>query len=365
MRRLAAGLILLLAGCGPRLDPRIRWVVEFGDVVAAAPSLGPDGTIYVGSHDHTFAAISPAGERLWSATARDFVHAPAAVSDRGIVVGAFDGRVYCFDTAGRERWHRQTDDRIVAGVAVDRQGNVYAPSADRQLYALDAEGALRWTWTASEPLESSPLALPGGDVIVAGSGDAGLVTRLDRRGAPVWQRPVGSEVFGCPAPGADETILVATMDAGLVCLSADGVIRWRYDELGKSVSSPAVGADGTIYVGDQTGDLHAVSAEGEPRWRFSTFTAIASSPTLAADGRVWFGSDSHAVYAVDVATGKLALKVPVSGYIASSPTIAPDGTLYIGDNAGRLYAIATGGGGLDATALWPHLRGGPAGLGRR
>ncbi|NUQ01657.1 MAG: PQQ-like beta-propeller repeat protein [Armatimonadetes bacterium] len=365
-RRLAAaGLALALGGCGPRLPERVVWRLKFNDVVAAPPALGPDGTIYVGSHDRTFSAISPTGERRWTQTAGDYFHAPAAVDTQRVIVGSFDHNLYAYDLAGRLLWQFRTNASIEAGAALAADGSVYLPGLDDHLYALDPAGRLRWRFTAADDIGGSPALTPEGDIVFADKSLAGYLYRLSPAGELRWRVPVGSPVLSSPAIGRDGTIYVAPKDKALVALSPDGRERWRFATEGSLIASPTVDAQGNVYFNSYDGGLYSVDPSGRQRWVFRTFTPSSSSPTLGAGDRVYFGADSHAVYSIDATNGKLLWKVPTAAYVTSSAVIAPDGTLYIGSNDGYLYAIRSDSHGLAPGAPWPHLRGGPLCLGRQ
>ena len=42
-----------------------KWAFKTGDWGASSPSIGTDGTIYVGSYDNNLYAINPDGSRKW------------------------------------------------------------------------------------------------------------------------------------------------------------------------------------------------------------------------------------------------------------------------------------------------------------
>lgn len=366
MSRLLAMVSLLgLAGCGARLDSRVKWTVRFEDVVAMPPTIGADGTIYAGSHDRSFSAVAGDGKRLWTVHADDFWHAPPAVLGDRLVVGAFDGRVYCLGLAGQELWRHQTDNRIVGGAAIGSDGTAYVPSDDGHLYALAPDGALRWTFNAGVGLQSGPVVLPDGGIVFGDSGPNGRLYKLSPAGRRLWVIPLGAPLFGSPAVDADGSVVVLTYAGRLLRVTPAGRASLLHDMKDRSVSSPVIDADGTIYAANQTGAMIALARDGTERWRFSAYEPIHSSPVLGEGGWLYFGADSQAVYCLDRATGKLRWKVAVGGYISSTPVLAPDGTLYVGCDDGKLYAIATDSRGLDPAAPWPHPRGGAAATGSR
>ena len=53
-------------GPAPTAAPKELWSVDVKGVVAGSPTIGPDGTIYVSSHDGNLYAISDAGQIKWA-----------------------------------------------------------------------------------------------------------------------------------------------------------------------------------------------------------------------------------------------------------------------------------------------------------
>src|SRR5262249_59774476 len=55
-----------LAGPAPVHAPAPVWSLAVGDAIVGGPTVGPDGTIYVGSHDGRLRAIAPDGKEKWA-----------------------------------------------------------------------------------------------------------------------------------------------------------------------------------------------------------------------------------------------------------------------------------------------------------
>lgn len=54
--------------------------------------------------------------------------------------------------------------------AIDGDGTVYIGSSDGKLYAINADGALKWSFQTKDAIESSPAIGPDGTVYI-GSND--------------------------------------------------------------------------------------------------------------------------------------------------------------------------------------------------
>jgi outer membrane protein assembly factor BamB len=109
--------------------------------------------------------------------------------------------------------------------AIGADGTVYVGSGEGKLYAIKADGTLKWAFAS-------------------------------------W----GWVQFTSPAIGADGTVYVGEWGEGkLYAIKADGTLKWAFTttiEYG-IYTSPAIGADGTIYVGNGNSDgkLYAINPE--------------------------------------------------------------------------------------------------------
>jgi len=118
-----------------------KWRYDTGASVFASPTIGPDGTIYIGSMNRTFYAITPAGREKWSFNTRDWVISSAAVSDDGVVyVGSYNHWVYAFDSQGRVVWKFKTGKFVFSSPTLCPDGRLLVGSDDGKLYALLTDG---------------------------------------------------------------------------------------------------------------------------------------------------------------------------------------------------------------------------------
>lgn len=161
-------------------DGQQRWAFRCGDDVDASPVLGPDGTIYAGSDDHHVYAWDRNGTLKWSIDLDGMVRAPLGLSrDGSVLAGVFGPRprvVSLNAERGELDWyfpvtvHDTTEIGVASGPLVDRDGNIYFGAHDDYLYAVAPTGELRWTFLATDDIDSSPIITPRGELIV-GSDD--------------------------------------------------------------------------------------------------------------------------------------------------------------------------------------------------
>ncbi|MHC4326926.1 MAG: hypothetical protein ACYSWW_02245, partial [Planctomycetota bacterium] len=84
MKSVATFVILAIAsvlvGCSDEPDDaRLKWSFKTGDVVPTCPTIAPDGTIYIGSHDNHLYCIDKEGREKWRFETGAFVHGSPAL----------------------------------------------------------------------------------------------------------------------------------------------------------------------------------------------------------------------------------------------------------------------------------------------
>ncbi|AGB38870.1 outer membrane protein assembly factor BamB family protein [Natronococcus occultus] len=362
-------------------EPSVEWVFDTDGPVWSSPIVA-DGSVYVGSADHSVYAIDAAtGEREWAFETEDRVEGTAAYaagtsvngSDRGSVyVGSYDEHVYAIDAeTGEQRWASEVGGLVRGGPIVHEDAVIIGVGCHN----------LACEWHADD----------------ADVPETGWVYSLDAAsGEPNWRHEVGNEVVSTPAI-AGGTIYIGASDGVLYALeAATGDVEWTYETGGMIWSSPAV-AFGTVYVGDWDGVIHAVDAassevewttdtggyyisgsvavdetavyvgetpfnamdagepnyanvyrfdrtDGELEWRFETTTTEIGSSPVVTDDRLYIGTHrpteggDAGVHALST-DGDEAWFLETGGRgVGSSPALL-EGTLYFGGTDGRVYAV--------------------------
>ncbi len=279
--------------------------------------------------------------------------------------------MYCYDTRhtgrspystadnpGDEKWRFKVSDWNEGGPAIDDNGTLYFGSDGGFLYALYANGTLKWKYRAW--LYSVPAIAADGTIYV-GSCKSGLHA-IYPNGTRKWLFSItGGNKVSSPAIAEDGTIYFGSQSNNKVyAVNPDGTEKWNYTT-GKLVwSSPAIGDDGTVYIGSDDHYLYALYPNGTLRWRFglvNTDTLVRGSPSIAEDGTIYIGSlslhDNNYLYAL-YPNGTMKWKSS-TGIIWSSPSIGEDGTIYVGGGS-KLYAIYPNNG----TKKWKFGLGGTA-----
>ena len=177
---------------------------------------------------------------------------------------------------------------------------------------LPAALSLKWTYEATETIESSA-AIVGGVVYIANGQD------------PEHGEGVGHMY------AIDATKRGDITKTGLV---------WHYDKIRRSISTPSI-IDGLLYIPDFSGFLHCLDVKtGQLYWTHDMFAAIWGSP-MVADGKVYLGDEDGdvAVMAADK-TMKMIAENNMGSSVYST-AVPANGAIFL-VNRNQLFAIAEG-----------------------
>ncbi|MFO7990989.1 MAG: PQQ-binding-like beta-propeller repeat protein [Thermoplasmata archaeon] len=323
------------------VDGTLGWNFSTGDGIISSPTIGSDGTIYVGSHDNKLHAFNPDGTGKWNFSTDEYIISSPAVSREGVIyVGSHDNKLYALNSNGTERWNFTTNGGISwSSPSIGNDGTVYIGSRDNNIYAINPDGTKKWNFTTNYGVDSTP-AVDSNGTIYAGSWDDNFYA-INPNGTEKWHYATGDWILSSPAIGPNGTIYVGSQDDNLYAFEPDGNKKWSFSTGGDVHSSPAIGSDGTIYVGSDDQNLYALDPDGTEKWRFGTQDQIISSPSIGSDGTIYIGSDDDSIYAVNP-DGTEKWNVTTGNDVRSSPTIGSDGTIYVGSLDKNLYALTGG-----------------------
>ena len=309
------------------------WSFKTGKGIFSTPVIGGNGTIYVGSADTWFYAISPQGKVEWKFKTGNLI-------DSAGFIGAWNPRYRTYPVA--------------------------VPSGDTYLYLLRSNDRpmsrkqrIIWKFTPPEAAgvpdevkqvnwwEGNAEPGPNGTIYAGNTGDAAYA--INPNGTLKWVYKSIGPFWTDPAITANDTTYWGSLDLQVHAISSTGQSLWTYPTLGFVTSSPALSENGTLYIGSFDSDLYAInSATGIPEWHFQTGDDIYGSPALDenANGTVraiYIGSTDGKLYALSP-DGKLLWSYDTGDVIRSSPVIglAPNGVdriVYVGAGNGTLYAI--------------------------
>jgi outer membrane protein assembly factor BamB len=186
----------------------VRWTFQFGQfpgekpaVTAAVPppgadgkgsgatpTIGPDGTIYIGADNSNMYAVAPDGQLKWMfeaerAVAGIWSSALLSADGQRLYFGANQGGVYALKTAdGSLDWQYPIVGSVYNSLTLDRNGVLYTGSTAGHLIAIDATtGANVWDFTNPDAVAvwTAPVLRSDGDILI---GDTAGFIRLVGRG---------------------------------------------------------------------------------------------------------------------------------------------------------------------------------------
>jgi len=323
------------------------WSVETGGHVSGQPVVGPDGTVYFGSHDHHLYAVDPTGRVLFRRDLGGEVYSTPALVEGRLFVGSDADFFFCLDArSGEVQWHLRTDDDADTGVAVAPDGTLVF-GAGRDVFAVTPQGQVRWRFRTGLKVFSTP-AIDDDGTIYFGSQDDHLYA-LAPDGRMRWRFQARDDVDGSPTIGDDGTIYFGSDDHHVYALRPDGTTLWSTDVDGDVRAPLALGRDGSVLAGVFAPRPRLVALDpgtGSERWDFAvtasdSAASVTSGPLVDRDGRIYFGADDDFVYALEPG-GRMRWFVRTGGNVDGEPVLAADGLLLVGSDDHRLHAIGTG-----------------------
>ena len=230
------------------------------DHLYSSPTVGSNGTLYVGATNKLFALNGNTGAKLWeySEPGGWFDAPPSLGADGTVFVGhssggpvfANAGQVLAIDGAsGKKKWALPTEGPILSSPTLGADGTVYVG------VSTSWEGAV----------------MKGGEVYAL-DGGSGSIRWVSARRSAGWSSP---------ALGADGTLYIGGGGNSLGALdAATGAMRWEFQTGGMIDSSPVIAADGSLYVGSSDGKLYALrcSSPGLARGGWPMYRGNASHP---------------------------------------------------------------------------------------
>jgi outer membrane protein assembly factor BamB len=357
-------------------QPTLQWTYPTDDGVASSPSIGADGTIYVGSgwnwqiqHDSALYALNPDGSLKWKFyTGGGIFSSPAISQDGTIYFGSFDHLFYAIEdsvTYGKLKWTVDAAHWIMNSPLISDDGSVYFGALNFKFFAVASDGDLKWEDQVGWCVFSSP-ALDDNGRIIVGSKDHILYAYNDLENSfnYEWTHSIGTFYDGhlidaSPAIATDGTIYFGAdqfgaaghaydpvqIDTAFYAVNSDGSLKWIY-QIGHGVeSSPGIGPDGTVYFGSYDSTVYALRDAGNRatlKWSFKTNGVVDASPTIGGDGTIYIGSRDSVLYAFNP-DGTILWTYRADGGIESSVTINGDGVIYFGGMDGNVYALGNPG----------------------
>jgi len=131
-------------------DGSLRWTFQANHCIRQSPTIGCDGTIYVGEtylsqggapeEGFTFYAINPDGTLAWSSEPWAAITSSASIASDGTIYFASFSRLYALHPDGSQRWMIELGGSVHGSVpAIGANGEIYIGAYDGKLYAIHGE----------------------------------------------------------------------------------------------------------------------------------------------------------------------------------------------------------------------------------
>lgn len=251
-----------------------NWILEYSGQLCSSPAVGADGTIYLVTRTNnptisslsTLRAISPAGIVNWSCAAGGGVwgedaqfSSPSIGPDGSIYVGSMSGNLYCISRSGSTNWTFSLGSGTYSSPSIGNDGTIYIGSETGPVRAINANGSLRRTYPVSQ-VESTPVIDQAGNIYF---GSRSRFFCFSSDGVAKWgANGISLPVSGSAAIAADGAVYVSSYFGDSLALNSVGSVLW-YFHSGSAFASPLIGTNGTIYlVGDAK--LYAFTGTAPP-----------------------------------------------------------------------------------------------------
>ena len=285
------------------------WTALDGQAIITAPTIGPDGTIYVTTGDEN------------------------------------GGNLHAFSRFGRKLWtHPEIDAKAqISSPVIDERGTIYVTDRD-EIWAVNPDGTTRWKNLVPAPFATA---------LLLGSNSVGGVTLLGF--ALSYNRDTGLlnaipvKLPGEPPP--TPTNLIALLEGVVDPAVIDRVLAGLLGFGTLVANTPAVHPNGTtVIIATGDGFLHGLHmAPGDIRtlYRVPIGTDSGTSPAISADGKNVYVCDGEGFFHChDPLTGALKYKLH-TGRTFASPSVDEQGVVYVGSGK-YIYAIR------DGIVLWKN-----------
>ncbi|MDD2694388.1 MAG: PQQ-binding-like beta-propeller repeat protein [Anaerolineales bacterium] len=333
-RKVSISLVLLLGGL------LLSACTGAASTASSWPGLTVDGdTAYLAYNQHVYAINLGNGSEKWRFPAEgnarlSFFAPPVLTPDGQLLAGSYSNVLYSIDPKnGQQKWEfKEAKNRYVGSPLVTEKG-IFAPTASEELYHLNLEGNLQWTFTTEGPQWSQPVADPDCTCIYVGSMDHYLYAINAETGMQEWRsEKLSGSIVGTPTLSPEGVLYVGTFNKEMIAIDAkSGKTVWRSPTSGWVWSGPVL-KEGSLYFGDINGTFyHLNAADGSVTWSIKPDGPIIGAPFVDEE-RIYFGTENGTLLAIDL-NGNTLWTATFSGKIYTAPVrvgdrilVAPFGT---------------------------------------
>ncbi|MBS1718310.1 MAG: PQQ-like beta-propeller repeat protein [Armatimonadetes bacterium] len=235
----------------------------FGNNIIATPVLTASNVICLADdRGIAYGVDATTGTQIWTFTASSSIEGPMAVAADGTLYFSTGDdttfNFYALDSAtGAQKWIFNADDFMEGGVAIASDGTIYFGSRNKNLFAVNPNGTMKWTY-ALGGTRSTPAIGADGTVYAISDTNGSCVALNGATGAKIWETSIVQDAVGSPAIASDGSLFVG----GDKLYQLNGATGAQISVFNPGTSfrdaSPSIGVDGTIYAGGVNGHMYAV-----------------------------------------------------------------------------------------------------------
>ena len=329
------------------------FVTAIAFAVAVALLLIPGTAAAVRADTSPVSGTSP-GAVKWrlQVSGQYILHRPAIGPDGGVVVASSTGDVYAVTAQGALRWVVRSA-ASEGGPSIGADGTTYVASGST-ITAIASNGSIRWTYTepsVGQGVIAGPTVGPDGNIyVISDYGGLGAFA-LSPAGELLWSNP-GSPTFSEYGQTGAEVVFTSTRlfaafdefavaPSTMFSLSLGGSQQWARalggsdDVFMQQQRQPAAGA-GSLYLsamggGNGWGLRRVDPNNGDVLWNYSPWPSNGMSPpSVGPNGSVYF---SRSLSYLDSVTSSGQLRWTFfDGSIIDHPAVSPDGSIVVAGN---------------------------------
>ena len=247
--------------------------------------------VFVSYQNFVYGLSTETGDKVWNfpeeANNQVVFYAQPYVNGDYVYVGDLANNFHKLSIeTGSAEWTFSDGKGFYLGQAAVDDGIVYAPSNDGNLYVLDAEGNLLWSFKTNHYIWAQPQVST--DAVFVGSMDH-YVYAISKDGQELWSVQMAGAVVGSPQLNEDGSrLFVGSIGGQMVALDTqNGQIDWMFDGNGdvESIWGKPLLVDGALYFADSAGQLFSLDAEnGTSNWQADFSGGVVGGISPIEDG---------------------------------------------------------------------------------
>ena len=225
-------------------------------------SVGKYGRLYVGN-DYSLYSFDKNGDLIWKKELSERINTSPSIGEDGTVyVGTESGTLYAISSNGKTKWKFSAGGKIISDISIDKNGVIYFGDSNGYLYAVNENGTLDWSFNAQKavylPVSTGKSFV--GDVVYLACGNS--VYCIDENGLDLWTYHVkgnfsiSSTVVGRNSNGLEYVYFA--YGNSIYSLTSYGSESWSLPFETEILSLPAMLNNGDLCITSMGGYLYAI-----------------------------------------------------------------------------------------------------------